>query len=170
MFNLRIPGWLPPSSTFGCSNGGPVGTQYLLHATAKLAMIEEPFCNLLFGSRLLSALCNPRVKGSKIIRAPKCKIIINRVVVAPSSSETLYRTFWVEAQDQQTSAIPTSVLSKIRIMVSVPQHVDMNDDSFQLRLRVRADDMEAIHCQRLRMNSFSVDILQQEVYRQAFRC
>jgi hypothetical protein len=60
------------------------------------------------------------------------------------------------------------VLSKIRVAASIPEYVDIDEDKLQLRLRVRAEGLHAVHCQRLRMSNFTIDILQQEKYR--YRC
>lgn len=169
VFDLSIPGWLPPSSVFGDSENGPSGTRYSLYATAKFSSPEDPSCQIPFGASFRSMFCATGGSSTKLARAPKRDIAVNRVVTSPiastSSSTIPYKTFCVQVHDDKASVIPVGVLSKIRVTASVPEQVYMEEDSFRLRLRIRAQDLDDVHCDRLKMTHFSVDVCQQEKYR-----
>lgn len=171
VFDLPIPGWLPPSCIFGSGENGPAGTRYSLHATAKFNSLEDPSCQLPFGARLWSLFCTTGVSSTRLVKAPKRDVTVNRITTSPiaSSSTIPYKTFCVQVSDDEESVIPAGVLSKIRVTASVPENVGMEDESFQLRLRVRAEDLDAVHCDRLRMTTFSVDLHQQEKYRYVYQ-
>lgn len=172
IFDLAIPGWLP-SSNFGNNENAPVAIRYALHATATFANPEQvastsylscfarPVANLFFPSLFPS----PRT-----VRAKRCDIEIARVV-APIDFPIPFVTYAVDSDFTGvgvTGKIPSEVLSKIAIAASVPGHVDMGSNSFELRLRMRTSGLEPLHCERLRLSNFTVDVHQLENYVSVF--
>ena len=66
--------------------------------------------------------------------------------------------------------VPSDILSKIAITASVPECVDVESNSFELRLRMRTCGLEPLHCERLRLNNFTIDVHQFEKYRFVTLC
>ena len=170
VFDLAIPGWLP-SSNLGDSENTPVAIQYALHATATFVNPEQAtstsyftcFTRTLSTSSFFPSLFPP----VRTVRAKRCDIDIARVM-APTVSPTPFAVYTVDSNlsgEDVAGKIPSDVLSKIAIMASVPEFVDMESNSFELRLRMRTCGLEPLHCKRLRLASFMVDVNQLERYR-----
>ena len=169
IFDLAIPGWLP-SSTLGDSENAPIAIQYALHATATFVSPEQAPSASYFACfvRPLSSSLFPSLFPSvRTVRAKRCDIDIARVM-APSEFPTPFVVFTVDSNlsgEDVAGKISSDVLSKIAIMASVPEYVDMESNSFELRLRMRTCGLEPLHCRRLRLASFMVDVHQFERYR-----
>lgn len=58
--------------------------------------------------------------------------------------------------------IPSDVLSKIQVLASVPEYVDIRGDILPLTLRLRTKDLGEEHCKRIQLTEVHVDITQQE--------
>ncbi|KAJ3548157.1 hypothetical protein NM688_g5327 [Phlebia brevispora] len=164
VFSLAIPGWLPASAAFGDSGAG---TRYALYASAALENIDD-------GSpkSWLSAFCSPFQSPFRTVKA--CLPIELHRYVSPSmvasSSTSAFPTahFAVKAQgspDDEQSAIPRDVLSKILVQVSVPERIALEEDTIPFSIRLRTDGLPQSECAKLRATSFHVDVEQIERYR-----
>ncbi|KAI0080555.1 hypothetical protein K474DRAFT_1704623 [Panus rudis PR-1116 ss-1] len=171
VFNLNIPGWLPPTSPFGQMEGGEAGTRYALHATAKFETDMDSRSNA-----WLSTLCLPFRLPSRVVKARRCPVTVNRFTnpssIASSSTSLFPLTNFAVAADPQHSAqegdvprVPPHILSQLRAMVSVPERVDLNEGSVPIQLRLRTEGLDDNTCKRLRVDEFTVDIEQTERYR-----
>lgn len=167
-FSLVIPGWLPPTSAYGDCESGDAGTRYGLYASAKFLDLDEG------SSRSLFSLCTaPFRSRTRVIAAPRCEVTVNRFIStlvddlsSPSTSSTIdYTVLPEQRKDQSSSGFPYEVISKLRAAVSVPEHIDVDDDSFSLCIRLRTQDLPESECKRLRITGFEVDVEQTEHYR-----
>ncbi|KZT26581.1 hypothetical protein NEOLEDRAFT_1147230 [Neolentinus lepideus HHB14362 ss-1] len=173
VFNIQVPGWLPSSDRFGdLSDNVAAGTSYSLHATARFTNIGESPTK----SWLMSTLCTPFRSKARVVRAPQKTIIIQRFIPTSSmasSSTSLFplATFVasvspdVPEEERDTSWIPQSILSNIQVLASVPSHIDVNEISFPLTLRLRARDLSVEDRKKLRFVDFTVEVEQVERYR-----
>ena len=171
-FDLAIPGWLP-SSNLEESENAPIATRYALHATATFASPEQTPSTSYFAcftSSLSRSFFPSLFPSPRTVRAKRCDIDIARVM-APTNSPIPFVAYAVDSNlndEGMAGNIPLDVLSKIAITASVPEYVDMENNSFELRLRMRACGLDPLHCERLRLNNFTVDINQVETYRFVF--
>jgi len=170
-FNLVIPGWLPPSSTYGECESADAGTRYALYASAKFLNIDE-------GSNRswISSCYAPFRSQTRVIAAPRCEILVNRFISTfvedPSSSimspsSTIDYAVYAEKRKDvpNSSGIPFDVVSKLRAVISLPENVDTNNSSFPICLRLRTQDLPEAQCKRLRIDGFEVEVEQVEQYR-----
>lgn len=168
VFNLPVPGWLPATSSFGETQFGEAGVRYYLHATARFVSLDEPQ-----RSFILSALCATFAPRTRSVKALPCPVTLTRAMVRPSSSPaaSLFpaATFLVDAVAERNNAqpcIPLDVLKKLQVVVSVPEHVSIDDESeIPLTLRMRMNDLPEEQRRRFRVSEFQVDIEQAETYR-----
>ena len=183
VFNLPIPGWLPPTDVFGNDTQGAAGTRYNLFAEAR-------FVSVSLGGPSVMAIADAWGKGLgfssfgqklRIVQAPQCSIQVQRLVLPPTcmveclavgceDASFPESTYLVEARSDQPTksdgkpSIPLNVLSKVEVLVSVPEHVSMDDESLTLTLRMRANELPAEEQKKLRLTSFAVNISQIESY------
>ncbi|KAI0950093.1 hypothetical protein AcW1_006085 [Taiwanofungus camphoratus] len=175
VFNLTVPGWLPATSAFGDVENEEAGTRYALYATAKFVNLDDGR-----GRSWLSACCTSFRSQTRIVRAPRCDIQLNRFMNvhgdSPSSSltslsSTVDYSVYAEPQEMEgvkdASRIPTDILSKLRAIISVPEYADMTENSLPLCLRLRTKDLPQEQCKRLRITDFSLELEQTEQYRTA---
>lgn len=178
VFNITIPGWLPSTSEFGDTDSGNVGTRYGLYATARFEDMDEKLDRSWW-----SALCNPLRPATRAQKARSYPIVLSRYVKPSTSfastsansrlqSEPSYplASYHIAAQspkctDGSTPSIPPEVLSKLRMIASVPECIGMNEETFDFSLRLRTIDLEERHCKRLRLENFDVEVKQTERYR-----
>lgn len=169
IFDLAVPGWLP-SSNFENDENAPIAIRYALHATATFVSPEQaPSTSYFacFASSVTNSLFPSWFPSSRTVQAKRCDIEIARVM-APTNSPIPFAPYTVDSNiggENMTGNIPSDVLSKISITASVPEYVDMESNSFELRLRMRTCGLEPLHCKRLRLTNFIVDVLQFEKYR-----
>lgn len=164
VFSLTIPGWLPASSPFGDTGGG---TCYGLYASAVVEHLDDPT-----ERTWLSTLCSSFYSPLKTLRA-QAPIVLNRYVspsmIASSSASTFPSIhFAVKAQaepNEVSSAFPQEVLAKILVQVSVPEKINLDEDTLPLTLRLRTDNLSQSERAKLRAASFAVDVEQIERYR-----
>lgn len=165
VFNLPIPGWLPATSKFGTEE---VGTHYALYATAKFINLDDAQSS----SWSFTSLCSPFRSRAKSVHAEK-PIEIRRFIAPPSveSSPSPSVTFLVNTassspkRSSNKPRIPSNILSKIQVLASVPDHVDIAEDTVPLTLRLRTKDLPEAECKRLQVAEFTVDIMQREKYK-----
>lgn len=169
IFDLAIPGWLP-SSNFEDSGNAPISIRYALHTTATFVNPDQATPSSYFAclSTPITRSFFPSLFPSpRTARAKRCDIEIARVM-APTDGPIPLVTYTVDSDltgEDTTERIPSDILSKIVIAASVPEYVDMESGSFELRLRMRACGLEPLHCERLRLTNFVVGAHQFEKYR-----
>lgn len=172
IFDLAIPGWLP-SSNLEDNENTPIATRYALHATATFVSPEKaPSTSYFacFASQVSSSFFPSLFPSPRTVRAKRCDIDIARVMV-PSNSPVPFVGYTVDSNltgEGVAGNIPLDILSKVAITASVPEYVGMESSSFELRLRMRACGLEPLHCERLRLTNFTVDVYQLEEYRFGF--
>ena len=169
IFDLAIPGWLP-SSNLEDDENAPVAIRYALHAAATFVSPGQALSTsyfACFASPITNSLFPSWFPSSRTVRAKRCDVEIARVM-APTDSPIPFVPYTVDSNINDegiTGKIPSEVLSKIAITASVPEYVDMENNFFELRLRMRACGLEPLHCKRLRLTNFMIDVLQFEKYR-----
>ncbi|KAF8912031.1 hypothetical protein CPB84DRAFT_1671293 [Gymnopilus junonius] len=161
VFNLPIPGWLPATTRLGMED---IGVRYGLYATAKFTNVEEEqstsyFASLCapFRSRIKSAEASKQIKVCRFISAPQVDVVetstLNYLVHStPASSPGLL----------PKDRIPAEVLSKIQVLASVPEYVNVKDNSVPVTLRLRTKDLCEEECQKIQVAEVAVDIIQEE--------
>lgn len=168
-FDLAIPGWLP-SSNFEDSENAPIAVRYALHATATFVNPEQAESTSYFAcftSPIARSFFPSLFPSPRTVRAKRCDIEIVRVM-APTDSPIPFVAYTVDSEltgEDVTGRIPSEILSKIAVTASVPEYVDMESNSFELRLRLRTCGLEPPHRERLRLTNFMVDVQQFEEYR-----
>ncbi|KDR73572.1 hypothetical protein GALMADRAFT_72170 [Galerina marginata CBS 339.88] len=161
-FNLPIPGWLPATTLLGVEE---IGVRYGLYATAKFASVEEEP----HASWVIASLCAPFRSRIKSVEARK-PITLRRFISAPKPEITpisnlnylVNSTPSSSDQPLDKERIPLEVLSKIQVLASVPEYVDVNDNLLPLTLRLRTKDLCEQDCKKLQVTNVAVDIYQQE--------
>ncbi|KAF8965324.1 hypothetical protein BDZ97DRAFT_1918456 [Flammula alnicola] len=164
IFNIPIPGWLPPTTILGMEE---IGTRYALYATAKFTNIEEEEGSSSWSFASLCAPFRSRVRSSEAQRS----ITISRFISAPTAEITEPATLNYLVNSTSTSSskdgqdkerIPQDVLSKIQVLASVPAYIDVNDSLLPLTLRLRTKDLGEEECKKLQVTEVTIDIIQQE--------
>lgn len=168
VFDIRVPGWLPVTSTYGDADFEETGTRYALYATATCVLLEDgPSSFSLFN------LCAPFCSRSKTVDAPQCPVTVRRVVEPPAEpSGSFPLAMYVvdtqkELNDMREGPSTTlfSVLEKIEVVACTPTAISTGETSLPFTLRLRAKDLTHSERERLRVTEFSVDVKQVEVYR-----
>jgi hypothetical protein len=147
-----------------------IGIRYALYATATFTNLDEEqptaswsFSSLCapFRSRIKSAYAQTPVNICRFISAPKSETtelsILNFLV---NSTPTA-----LSKQEADHDRIPLGVLSKIQVLASVPEYLDVNDNVLPLTLRLRTKGLDEEECEKLQVTAVEVDIVQQEKYR-----
>ena len=164
IFNLTIPGWLPATTTLGVEE---IGVRYTLCATAKFTNLDE---EQLPSTWSFASLCSPfrsRVKYTyaqmpiniiRFISPPKPEITV------PSNlNYSVDSTLSTQSKpDGDKERIPLGVLSKIRVLASVPEYLDVEDNALPLTMRLRTQDLAEDECKKLQVTEVKVDIVQKE--------
>jgi hypothetical protein len=161
-FNMRIPGWLPPSDVFGdCSSTSP-GTKYFLFATAKLSLLEES------PSSWITA-CAPFISQFKYVEARAHQITVNRYAVSRTTDASwplinCLVTPLSSMSSKGSRSIPSEILQNLEILVGLPQRVSVKHASFPFVIRLRAPQLEEHIAARLRIPGFTASLNQVEKY------
>ncbi|KAF5373734.1 hypothetical protein D9758_000757 [Tetrapyrgos nigripes] len=163
VFNLTIPGWLPPSTHFGVCG---TGVSYHLYATAKFVDISDTRKR---NSWSFSGIYNSLCSRMRVTDAHKV-VRVRRFVRPPTTydpEETLScMMFYISptSPDNETgpNRIPVDVLSKVQVLVSVPEAVNVKDNTLTFTLRLRTKDLAQEHCKRLGLGGFQVDVIQKD--------
>jgi hypothetical protein len=134
IFDLNIPGWLPPTST--AKHGAVVvSNSYSLFATATYRIQVE--------AGFLWPLCLPSLIWNSKASAPRVDMEVVRHRVAPPVSDVGVfaafpsATFAVIAKAGPGSPIPNEVVTKMQILVSVPEFISMSDTAIPIALKAR---------------------------------
>ena len=166
VFNLPIPGWLPATSNHGVEDAG---IRYGLSAEAKFISLDDNRSN----AWSFATLCSPFRSRVKSVDAQK-RIVLRRFmsrsddVSESSASSALTYLVNSHSADKPASSkprIPTEVLSKIQVLASVPDYVDIEGDHFPVVVRIRTKDLEAAECRRIQVTSITTDVIQREICR-----
>ncbi|KAF9469282.1 hypothetical protein BDZ94DRAFT_1152120 [Collybia nuda] len=163
VFNLPIPGWLPATTTYGVEE---VGIRYGLFAEAKFINLDDNQTS----TWSFATLCAPFRSKVKSVHA-QTLITLRRLMSLPgeltdaSSPNTM--TYLVNspvsaAPSQGRPQIPLEVISKIQVLASVPDYVDVDGDHFPLIIRMRTKDLDASECKRIRLSSIAANVIQKE--------
>jgi len=144
-----------------------IGIRYALYATATFINLDEEqpsttwsFSSLCapFRSRVKSACAQTPVNLCRFVSAPKSETtelsilnyLVNSTPTAPSN------------QEADKDRIPLGVLSKIQVLASVPEYLDVNDSVLPLTLRLRTKGLDEEECKKLQVTGVEVDVVQQE--------
>ncbi|KAF5315979.1 hypothetical protein D9611_004865 [Ephemerocybe angulata] len=161
LFNLPIPGWLPSSTTLGMDE---IGIRYGLYATAKfvnLDLEQNP------SSWSFATLCAPFRSRVRSVESSK-NITVRRYVLPPhvdrptSAINYLVNSQSSSEKDSPKKRIPSEVLSKIQVLASVPESVDIEDCFIPITVRLRTKDLDGVECKRLQVTDIGINIIQQE--------
>ena len=142
-----------------------IGISYGLYATAKFINLDIEQSPSAWS---FATLCTPfrsRVRSAYTSKT----IALRRYVLPPhvdqSSSSINYLVnshFSAEKADSSKKRIPTEVLSKIQVLSSVPEFVDVKDNSIPITVRLRTKGLESDECKRLQVTEIGINIIQQE--------
>ncbi|KAJ3773926.1 hypothetical protein FB446DRAFT_730812 [Lentinula raphanica] len=173
IFNINVPGWLPASSCFGTDDSG---VSYQLSACAKYVDAENRKGETPSHHRSSSSSSSSSWFFNNICAA----VYSSQRTATADHSISISRFFGLPSEDAPRPAslitylmngdkiscgevkIPSDVLSKIRILASVPEYLDMQETRASLTLRLRTKDLPAEECKRLQLVGFRVDILQKD--------
>ncbi|KAH9005336.1 hypothetical protein EDB86DRAFT_2796322, partial [Lactarius hatsudake] len=167
MFDLPIPGWLPPSEPYGDCRQGFSGTQYTLYATLNYANLEETY-----GSSWLSSICTPFSSKTKAVHAEAFRMSLNRFALPPPSAIASYPPNFYSITlkggarhpDRNMHPILSDVVSKIELLASVPEHISVDGDNFLFNLSMRAPSLPESEAAKLRLARVSFEPQQIEQY------
>lgn len=161
VFDIPIPGWLPASSKFGIDE---LGTCYTLYATAKFINLDDSRTS----SSWFTTLCSPFRSRQWRVNAAKT-ISVHRSVEPPSTDVSevppttyLVRSKIIASHAEDALQIPADVIEKLQILASIPEYVDVNDDTLALTLRLRTKGLDETRCKSLRLVQFGVDVVQKD--------
>ncbi|KAG6909618.1 hypothetical protein DXG01_016400 [Tephrocybe rancida] len=165
VFDMPIPGWLPPSTTYGVEDAG---VRYTLLAEAKFTFIGENDTSSFF----LSSLCSPFRSRTRTVHTRK-RIQIKRLIAPYEDADTEGDmvlqpriSYLINAKVAKNSQFPPEVLESLQVLTTVPEHVNIERRSFPVTIRMRTKGLDAEKCKRLQVASVSVNIIQKENYRQ----
>ncbi|KAI6109702.1 hypothetical protein F5141DRAFT_1277001 [Pisolithus sp. B1] len=168
VFDIRVPGWLPVTSTYGDADFEETGTRYALCATATYVHLEDDPSSFSWLN-----FCAPLCSRSRTVDAPRCPVTLRRVIEPPTGPSGSFplAMYVVDTQKELDdtregpSTTPFDVLGKIEVVACTPTAVSMGETSLPFTLRLRAKDLTHSERECLRLTEFSVDIKQVEVYR-----
>lgn len=168
VFDIRVPGWLPVTSTYGDADFEETGTRYALCATATYVHLEDDPSSFSWLN-----FCAPLCSRSRTVDAPQCPVTLRRVIEPPTGPSGSFplAMYVVDTQKELDdtregpSTTPFDVLGKIEVVACTPTAVSMGETSLPFTLRLRAKDLTHSERECLRLTEFSVDIKQVEVYR-----
>ncbi|EDR07259.1 uncharacterized protein LACBIDRAFT_298980 [Laccaria bicolor S238N-H82] len=158
IFNLPIPGWLPATSTLGLEE---LGVRYALYATAKFIMLDSEDNHR--HSWSLATLCAPFRSRVRSVDA-STPIKLDRFI-SPDPHPPPMTNYLVNPTPKDSPRIPREVLSKIQVLASVPEFVNIQDTSVPITLRMRTRDLTGDECKRLQIANLSINIIQHEKFR-----
>ncbi|KAF8809101.1 hypothetical protein BYT27DRAFT_7094999 [Phlegmacium glaucopus] len=162
IFNLPIPGWLPPTTTLDIED---IGIRYSLYATATFTNLDDDqqsswsFVSLCapFRSRLKLAHGQKEIHLRRFISAPRADVLNDKTVTYLVDSHTSS-----PASISSKPRMPVEVLNKIQVLASVPEYANVAGNTLPLTLRMRTKDLCEEDCKKLQVTEVVVDILQQE--------
>ncbi|KAG6898640.1 hypothetical protein C0993_005407 [Termitomyces sp. T159_Od127] len=162
LFNINIPGWLPPSAVYGIEG---TGIQYTLFAEVKYTVVCDNDNNS------FSLLCSPFRSRIRHVETQK-SVLLRRLIPSDEGSHTNDNmvlqprvTYLVKAKCSKDTRFPVDVFSTLQVLATVPEYIDIENHVFPLTIRMRTKGLSADECKRIQVNSVSVDVVQKERYR-----
>ncbi|QRV86069.1 hypothetical protein RhiJN_14087 [Ceratobasidium sp. AG-Ba] len=167
LFDLQLPGWLPPTTECGEDGGG---TSYALYATASFADSEK------YSSWSLSSLYSLVRTRQPPVEASRVPIELTRHR-SPPFNPTLELSSEQDAPlfppidhpatttiHQATSDIPIDLLRSLDIIATVPQHIGCEEKRVPVSLRVRSSVPGSSNLGSLRLDHFEIQLNQTEKF------
>ncbi|CAE6414008.1 unnamed protein product [Rhizoctonia solani] len=165
LFDMQLPGWLPPTVDCGHEGGG---TRYTIYATATFADSERST------SWYLSSLYNMIRTKPQPVEAEPVPIELARHRSPPPRlfPETSERDGLFPFVDHSATItyldhddrIPVELLRSVDVVVTVPQHIGCEEHRVPLSLRVRANDLGSSSLGTLRLDDFEIELNQTEKF------
>jgi hypothetical protein len=170
MFDLPIPGWLPASDSYGDCRQGFSGTQYTLYAALNYTNLEETYGP---GPSWFSSICTPFSSKTKVIHAEAFRVSLNRFALPPPSASAVYPPIFysitskggAQHPDANLHPILTDIISRIELLASVPEHINVDGDKFLFTLCIRAPSLSQSEAANLRVTGVSLEPQQIMQYR-----
>ncbi|KAB5596483.1 hypothetical protein CTheo_120 [Ceratobasidium theobromae] len=165
LFDLQLPGWLPPTTECGVEGGG---ISYSLYATAAFADSERPASTWTLSS--LYSLVRTRLPP---IEADPVSIQLARHRSAPvrldpsSERDSLFPHIGHPATtvfQEHDPLIPVDILRSLDVVVTVPEHVGCEENYVPVSLRVRSNALGASCFGSLRLDDFEIELNQVEKF------
>lgn len=172
LFDLQLPGWLPPTTESGEEGGG---TSYTLYATAGFAEPEK------YSSWSLSSLYNLVRTKQTPIDANQVSIELTRhrsPPIRPSldgSSERDGPLFLPIDHPATTTIrqlnpdIPAELLRSLDVILTAPQHIGCEESRVPISMRMRTTVPELSGLGTLRLDDFEIEMNQTEKFRCVLR-
>ncbi|KAG6856372.1 hypothetical protein H0H87_005137 [Tephrocybe sp. NHM501043] len=164
VFDMPIPGWLPPSTTYGVEDAG---VRYTLFAEAKFTFVDDSSSS----SFSFATLCAPFRSRMKTVDTRK-HIQLRRLIApyedANTEGDMVLQpriSYLINAQASSVSKFPEDVLKKLQVLATVPEHINIEQHAFPLIIRMRTKNLEADKCKRIQVTSVSAKVIQKEKYR-----
>lgn len=177
LFDLAIPGWLPPSAEFPEQSL----TAYALYATAKYAFVDADGSTSSSSSSAPPKKCSPWGISSlyaltgrnrpKSTSAPKCPITIRRLRTPPCNPRSWEHPNTAEFDSHHlspeltvptTSEIPLDLLRTVELVLDVPQFVGTREGHVPMSVRIRSKHDNPAQSSQLSVQEFDVEVQQVE--------
>ncbi|KAL1743476.1 hypothetical protein HDZ31DRAFT_40851 [Schizophyllum fasciatum] len=165
VFNIPVDGWLPESTHLRRG----FGTRYVLHAAAQFgnASPAGSWTSLCvpFFARTRSATCLRQITVRRYGKHPSLRCYANEQAAASERSTATYVVPTPHCEQGSAPAVPAEIISALQMLVSVPEFVDLDEQTLNATLRLRTKGLDRERCKRLQIPSFGVDIEQSETFR-----
>lgn len=163
VFDIPIPGWLPATTAYGAED---IGIRYSLFAEAEFINLNDDKNH----AWSFATLCTPFRSRVKSVDAQK-HIVLRRFASRseenPGSSTASVLTYLMNPAVTEKPAsvplqFPPDVLSKIQVLATVPDNVDVESDHFPVIVRMRTKDLPAADCRKIQVASIATNLIQRE--------
>ncbi|KAF8637414.1 hypothetical protein AX17_002909 [Amanita inopinata Kibby_2008] len=164
VFNFTIPGWLPETTAV---NSDEFGVKYALHATAKFTVLND---NHPGSAWRIVTLCSPFRSRVRSVCAKK-QILLRRFIAPLSNGPIIFHNLHYliktpqSAPQPRKTGIPAEILEKIKVIATLPESANMEDEEISVTLRMRTEGLDDTQCRRLQVKEISSNIIQNEKYR-----
>ncbi|KAF8610187.1 hypothetical protein BDV93DRAFT_517361 [Ceratobasidium sp. AG-I] len=167
LFDLQLPGWLPPTTESGEEGGG---TGYTLYATACFAEPERS------SSWSLTSLYN-------LVRTKQPPVDANQVSIELTRHRSPPIRPWLDDSSepdgplflpldhtatttirQLSSDIPAELLRGLDIILTAPQHIGCEEGRVPISMRIRSTVPESSNLGSLRLDDFEIEMNQTEKF------
>ncbi|KDN51716.1 hypothetical protein RSAG8_00264, partial [Rhizoctonia solani AG-8 WAC10335] len=167
LFDMQLPGWLPPTVDCGHEGGG---TNYTLYAIATFADSGKP------SSWYLGSLYNMvRTKPQPVEAEPvtvelarHCSPPPHLFPAASSDRDALFPPVdhpGIITYLDHDGRIPVELLRSVDVIVTAPQHIGCEEHRVPISLRIRTNDLGSSNLGALRLDDFEVELNQTEKFR-----
>ncbi|CAE6438478.1 unnamed protein product [Rhizoctonia solani] len=166
LFDMQLPGWLPPTVECGHEGGG---TSYTLYAIATFGESEKP------SSWYLSSLYNMVRTKPQPIEAEPVAVELARhrspshhmFPEASPGSDALFPLVdhpgTITYLDHD-GRIPVELLRSVDVTVTTPQHIGCEEHRVPISLRIRTNNLSLSSLGTLRLDDFEIQLNQTEKY------